>query len=137
MHSHLWNSKLIAASCALAAAGLLACAVATLDALMPRGSVAGFLVGMVLLALVVTGVVIGYAWVCDQCERFFRAQLDRVLHGKTNRSCAMKSAAAMSPQPAEPRIVGDTRPAPGASQPLSRGRRTPMPRGPLSPKQSP
>jgi hypothetical protein len=77
MYSHFRNNKLIAASCALAAAGMLACAVAILDVFMPKGSLAGFLVGMALLALAVTGVVIGYIWVCEKCERYFKRRFHR------------------------------------------------------------
>jgi ABC-type Fe3+ transport system permease subunit len=77
MKSHLWNSKLIAVSCALAAAGILACAVAIIDVVMPRGSLVGFLAGMALLGLVVTAVVIGYTWVCDKCERWFERRFHR------------------------------------------------------------
>jgi hypothetical protein len=65
---------LIAVSCALASAGVLACAVAILDVVMPRGSLLGFLAGMALLGLVVTGVVIGYTWVCDKCERYIHGR---------------------------------------------------------------
>ena len=66
MYSPLRNNRLIAVSCSLAVAGVMACAVATIDASMPKGSLVGFLAGMALLGLVVTGDVIGYAWLCDQ-----------------------------------------------------------------------
>ena len=72
-----WNHKLIAVSCALAAAGILACAVTMIDVVMPQGSLVGFLVGMALLGLAVTGVVIGYAWVCDACESYFKRRFHR------------------------------------------------------------
>ena len=52
MCSHSWN-KLIAVSCALAAAGILACAGALLDVFMPRGSLLGFLTWMVVLGIIV------------------------------------------------------------------------------------
>src|SRR5271165_2448592 len=70
MRSHSWN-KLIAASFALAAAGILTCAAAFLDALMPRGSLVAFLANITLLGLMVTGVMIGYTWACDKCESRF------------------------------------------------------------------
>ena len=82
MCSPSWNSKLITVSCALTAAGVLACAVAILDVFTPRASLAAFLTSMALLALVVTGVVIGYTWVCDRCERYFNGRLDRFLKGR-------------------------------------------------------
>jgi hypothetical protein len=68
---------LIGVSSALAAAGILACAVAILDVFTPRGSLAGFLTGMAFLGLVVTGVVIGCTWVCDKCERYFKRRFHR------------------------------------------------------------
>ena len=76
-----WN-KLIAVSSALAAAGVLTCAVALLDVFMPKESLAAFLASMALLGLVVTGVLIGYTWACDKCESYFNGRLDRLLeHG--------------------------------------------------------
>ena len=87
MCSHSWN-KLIAVSAALAAAGVLTCAVAIRDAFMPKGSLAAFLASMALLGLAVTGVVIGYTWVCDKCESYFNGRLDRLLSmGKPETSC--------------------------------------------------
>jgi hypothetical protein len=77
MYSRPRNNKLIAVSCALAAAGILACAVAILDVLMPRGSLAGFLTGMALLTLLVTGVATGYIWVCEKCESYFKRRFHR------------------------------------------------------------
>ncbi len=80
MGSHLWNkwNKLIAASAALAAAGILTCAAALLNALLPKESFAAFLASMALLGLAVTAVVIGYAWTCDKCESYFHGRLDRL-----------------------------------------------------------
>ena len=54
------------------------CAVVLLDVFMPRGSVVGFLANMALLGFV-TGVVIGYTWICDKCESYFSGRLDRLL----------------------------------------------------------
>jgi len=51
---------LIAVSCALAAAGVLACAGALLDAFIPRGSVLGFLTWMVVLGIIIIGTLVGY-----------------------------------------------------------------------------
>jgi len=109
MCSHSWN-RLIAVSSALAAAGVLACAASLLDVFMPTGSLAGFLTRMALLGLVVTGVVIGYTWVCDKCESHFNGRLDRLLsRSKLNRSDAVNPGPAVSPRPAEPRVVRDAR----------------------------
>ena len=78
MGSHFWN-KSIAVSAALAAAGVLACAAASLNAVMPRGSLVAFLASTALLGLVVTGVAIGYAWICEKSEGYFEGRLDRLL----------------------------------------------------------
>jgi hypothetical protein len=67
MRSHSW-SKAIAISWALAAAGILACAGALLDAFVPRGSFAGFFTWLAVMGFIVVGTVVGYAWVCDQYE---------------------------------------------------------------------
>ncbi len=78
MCSHFWN-KSIAVSSALAAAGVLTCAAALLEAFMPKGSLAAFLASMALFGMVVTGVVIGYMWVCDRLDNYFHGRLDRIL----------------------------------------------------------
>ena len=117
MCSHCWN-KLTAISSALAAAGILACAGALLDAFIPRGSVLGFLTWIVVLGIIVIGTVVGYTWVCDKCESFFSGRLDRLLRrSKLNRSDAMNPGAAVSQRPTEPRVVGDERSTPDARQP--------------------
>jgi hypothetical protein len=97
----------------MAAAGILACAAALGDVFMPRGSLAGFLTGMVLLGLAVAGVVIGYTWLCDKCESYFNGRLDRLLdRRKLNRNDAANPGAAVSPRPTGPNVVRDTRPTP-------------------------
>ena len=63
MCSHCWN-KLIVVSLGLAVVGVLMCAMALLDVFIPRGSLVGFLASMGLLAIIVTGVVVGYTWAC-------------------------------------------------------------------------
>ena len=134
MCSHCWN-KLIAVSLALAVAGVLMCAVALLDVFIPRGSLVGFLARMALLAIIVTGVVIGYTWACDKCESYFSGRLDRLLsRSKPNRSDAANLGAAVSPRPTEPRAVGDARSAPDAPQLFSCGRYVPTLRGSVSPR---
>ena len=117
MCSHCWN-KLIAVSFALALAGVLMCAVALLDVFIPRGSVAGFVASMALLALIVTGVVIGYTWVCEKCESYFIERIDRRLGGsKLKRSDEGNPGSSASPRPAAPRVIGGVRSTPGAPQP--------------------
>ena len=117
MYSHFWN-KSIAVSSALAAAGVLVCAAAILDAFMPKGSLAAFLASMALLGLVVTGVVIGYTWVCDKCESYFNGRLDRLLSGREpNRRGAASPGDVVGPPPTASQVVGDPRPPPAAPQP--------------------
>ena len=65
----------------MAAAGILACAVAILDVSLPRESIVGFSTKMTLLGVAVTGILIGYTWVCDKCESYFHGRLDRLLSG--------------------------------------------------------
>ena len=134
MCSHCWN-KLIAISSALAAAGILACAGALLDAFIPRGSVLGFLTWMVVLGIIIIGTVVGYTWVCDKCESYFNGRLDRLLsRSKLKRSDAVNPGAAVSQRPMEPKVVRDTRPTPDAPQLFSRGRYTPTLRGSVLPR---
>jgi hypothetical protein len=135
MCSHCWN-KLIAISSALAAAGILACAGALLDAFIPRGSVLGFLTWMVMLGIIVIGTVVGYTWVCDKCESYFSGRLDRLLRrSKLKRSDAGNPGAAVSPRLTEPRAVGDARSTPDAPQPpITCGRYVSTLRGSVLPK---
>jgi hypothetical protein len=121
---------LIAISSALAAAGILACAGALLDAFIPRGSVFGFLTWMVALGIIVIGTVVGYTWVCDKCEGYFNGRLDRLLsRSKLKRSDERTPGAAVSPRPTEPRVVGDARSTSDTPQLFSCGRYTPTLRG--------
>ena len=119
----------------LAAAGVLMCAVALLDVFIPRGSIIGFLASMALLGLIVTGVVIGYTWVCDKCESYFSGRLDRLLsRGKPNRSDAANLGAPVSPRPTEPRAGGDARSTPDSPQLFSCGRYVLTLHGSVSPR---
>jgi len=129
MCSHCWN-KLIAISSALAAAGILACAGALLDAFIPRGSVLGFFTWMAVLGAIVIGTVIGYTWVCDKCESYFNGRLDRLLsRSKPKSSNAVNPGAAVSQRPTDPKVVGDARSTPDTRQLFSCGRYTPTLRG--------
>jgi hypothetical protein len=91
MSSQFWN-KSIAISSALAAAGVLACAAAILEAVMPRGSLVAFLASTALLGLVVAGGAIGYAWVCEKCEGYFEGRLDRLQSAGTPNRNALGSS---------------------------------------------
>ena len=134
MCSHCWN-KLIVVSLGLAVVGVLMCAVALLDVFIPRGSIVGFLASMALLGLIVTGVVIGYTWICDKCESYFSGRLDRLLSkSKPNRNETVNLGAAVSPRPTEPRAGGDARSTPDSPQILSCGRYVLTLRGSVSPR---
>jgi hypothetical protein len=63
MYWYPWR-KLVAASGAIAAGGLLACAAALLDLLVPTASTTAFLAMMALLGLAVAGVVAAFTWLC-------------------------------------------------------------------------
>ena len=99
-----WWKRLIVASSALAAAGILACGFAVLHVLAPIGSMLDFLAGVVLLGLVVVGAMIGYSWLCDKCEDMPETRLDRILAaGKA----AGKSRGVESARRPGPEAVGD------------------------------
>ncbi|MGO8752914.1 MAG: hypothetical protein ACLQNE_43780 [Thermoguttaceae bacterium] len=51
----------------------------SLDAFMPKGSLAASLASMASLGRVVTGVLIGYTWASDKCESYIHGRLDRIL----------------------------------------------------------
>jgi hypothetical protein len=78
MNGRTWN-KMLVVSLSLAGAGVLACAAALFDTLVPKGSVLGFLGGMAALGIVVTAVVVGFVWVCDKCEAYLSDYTDRLL----------------------------------------------------------
>ena len=86
MSSHWWN-RLFAASCALAAAGVLACGVALLPIITRIGSTLDFFAGMaIMLGVVVAGGLVGCSWVCEKCEDIPEKRRERFLAaGKANR----------------------------------------------------
>jgi hypothetical protein len=101
----------------MAAAGILACAGALLDAFIPKGSVLGFLTWMVVLGIIVIGTVVGYTWVCDKCESYFNGRLDRLFgKSKRNHSDTENPPAEAIQRPTEPKIVDEARPTPDAPQ---------------------
>ena len=118
-----WWNRLIAASCALAAAGILACGFALLHILTPIGSMLDFLAGIVLLALVVVGVMIGYSWVCKKCEDLPEKRLDRIVAaGKANRRQASQVVGGWRLGGGRSRTPSATAPTPGTRRPFrSRG----------------
>jgi hypothetical protein len=131
MHSNSWDKKLIAASAALAAAGVLVCAAALLDALLPRQSLAGFFTYLALIGLLVTGVAVGYVWVCDKCERRGDGRVDRLLGSRRpNRPVAGGPRAALGPRGPGLQVPDDRRTAPeGPLGPAPRGSYGPTLRG--------
>lgn len=133
MCSPSWN-KLIALSSALAAGGVLTCAAVLLDVLVPRMSLVGFLTRMLLLGFVVTGIVIGYAWVCDKCESCFNeTRSDRPPNNsKPDRDGAADPGAPASSPATGPKAARGTRRPPGAPQLSSRGQHVSMLCGSIS-----
>ena len=77
MYWHPWR-KLVAASGAIAAGGLLACAAALLDLLTPTASTKAFLITMALLGLAVAGVVAAFTWLCGCWDESLPEDPDRV-----------------------------------------------------------
>ncbi len=120
----VWN-RMIVVSSSLAAAGILVCIAAMLNALVPKGSIlgyAGWTVGLAAAAILVAG---GYMWVCDKCEDYLSERLDRLLAKGSRKPPVEKSSAkeppelehahAAQPSPAAPGLRGRLR---DASAPL-------------------
>jgi hypothetical protein len=78
MHGHSWN-RLIVASWAMAASGILACTGALVDVFVPKGSILGQLAWIAVLALVIAGTVTAYVWGCERCESNFDERIDRLI----------------------------------------------------------
>ena len=133
MCCYSWN-KSIAVSSALAAAGVLTCAAAFLDTLVPKESPAAFLASMALLGLAVTGAVIGFTWACDRIESHLDGRLDRLLStGKAGGNAA--PASIHGKKRLGLKIISDRVTAPNAAKlPVSRGWNMPALRGTDSPK---
>ena len=77
MYTHAGN-KMLVASLALAAGGILACAAALLDVVAPAGSPVVFLGMMLLLGLAAVGLVIAFTWGCDRCEDYLHRNSDKL-----------------------------------------------------------
>jgi hypothetical protein len=75
MSRHVRN-KMLVVSFSLGAAGILACLGALFDSLVAEGSVFAFLAAIVPLGLAIVGVLVGFAWLCDQCETYLRRRAD-------------------------------------------------------------
>jgi hypothetical protein len=130
------RNKLIAASFAVPAAGVLAGTAALLEVLIPTGAVVGFVTRMAVLGVAGTGVVMAYVWACDKCERHAVEQLDQLPDaGQPDRDDAASRGAPTSPQPAELRVVRGTKHTVYTTPlPSSYVRRVPTLRGYVSPK---
>jgi hypothetical protein len=121
----------------MAAAGILTCAVALLDVFIPAGSLVGFLAKMALLGLAVTGVVIGYTWLCDKCESYFLGRREPFLDdSESDPNEVVSPKTAVSPRVMETRFVYDARCAPAAPLRASRGWYTRTFHGSVLPKDS-
>ena len=106
MCSHCWN-RLIAGSAALAAAGVVTCAAAIVDAFMPKGSPGAFFASTTLLGLAVTGVMIGYAWVCDDHESHAPGEVSLPSAGKPSVRCLATNANIMDNLGSIPRVAAN------------------------------
>ncbi len=125
--------RLITITAALAVAGILTCAAALFDVFMPKASLAAFLASMALLGLLVTGVMVGFTWVCDKCESYVGGRLDRILGFGTPDRETDANPRAVAARP-ELKVISDRVTAPGELPfPASRDRHAPMFRGPVSP----
>jgi hypothetical protein len=73
---HGWN-RIFAISLCLAAAGGLACLAALYNIVVPRGSFVAFLAATVPLGIAVVGVLLGFIWLCEQCEDYLSRRAER------------------------------------------------------------
>ena len=76
--------RLITVSAAVAAAGVLACSAAVLEVLLPRGFIAAFLIGLVLVGFAVIGAMLGFTWLCDRLEGHFPQPLKQAAQMANN-----------------------------------------------------
>jgi hypothetical protein len=99
MGAYVWK-RLLVLSFTLAAAGILACAAAVIDVLLPQASVPAFLGSMVFLGGAVIGTMAAFVWLCDRCEDYFAEYLDRLLDrsGRVPPPGAAKSVGIASPR---------------------------------------
>jgi hypothetical protein len=68
----LFKNRLLVTSITLAAAGLLTCAAALLDAILPWVSLAAFLGWLFAAGAAIIAIMVSFAWTCekvDQCSR--------------------------------------------------------------------
>jgi hypothetical protein len=113
MESESWHKRLVTASTALAAAGILVCAAAVVDALVPQKSLAGFFVYLALIGLIVTGLAVAYVWLCNKLDTQADERVERVLGShRPKRSAAPGSKAAPEPTGRDPRAPEDRRMGP-------------------------
>jgi hypothetical protein len=78
MDSHPFN-RLLVIALALPAAILIAGMAAILDYVFPRGSLLSFLGAMLPMGLVIAGVIVGFVWACDKCERWLQPDAEEAL----------------------------------------------------------
>ncbi len=73
MVAHFKN-RLLVTSTALAAAGLLTCAAALLDAFFPQGSLAAFLGWLFTAGVAIIVIMVSFAWTCEKVDRRSRSR---------------------------------------------------------------
>jgi hypothetical protein len=80
MHWHTWK-RIVTVSFSMAAAGVLVCAVASIQGIIPGSTVLGTLVSMCASAAVMLAVLAGYIWACDKGQDFLDTNLSRPPRG--------------------------------------------------------
>ncbi len=94
MYWHPWT-KLMALSGAVAGGGILACAAALLDLLMPGASMPAFVAMTVVLGLVIAGVVATFAWLCGCWDEAGPDRMERLVEAAERRSEDLARKAAL------------------------------------------
>jgi hypothetical protein len=77
MNSHWWE-KTIVISMILGTAGILACVAAIFNIDVPKGSLTAFLAAIIPLGLAIIGILVGFTWVCDKCNDYFKRRSNRL-----------------------------------------------------------
>jgi hypothetical protein len=78
MNSYPFN-RLLVIALALPAAILIAGSAAIVDHLFPRGSLLNLLATLLPMGLVIAGVIVGFVWACDKCERWLQPDTEEAL----------------------------------------------------------
>jgi hypothetical protein len=94
MYWHPWT-KLMALSGAVAGGGILACAAALLDLLVPTASTPAFIAMTVVLGLAIAAVVATFAWLCGYWDEAGPDRTERLVEAAERRSEDLARKAAL------------------------------------------